>query len=140
MAEVRLDTESNGSPQIPEHLSPERKALLAQLLQKRLGSQEADAKLSAPKLPTITPVPEDRHRPFPLNDLQQAYWIGRSGEVDMGQVAGHSYIEIEGEFDLEGLNRAWRRLIDRHDMMRAIVLPEGTQQVLEQEQYFHMVV
>ena len=35
------------------------------------------------------------------------------------------------DVDLERLNLAWQRLIDRHDMLRAIVLPEGQQQVLE---------
>jgi natural product biosynthesis luciferase-like monooxygenase protein/amino acid adenylation domain-containing protein len=80
----------------------------------------------------ITPEPENRFQPFPLTGLQQAYWVGRSGEVEMGQVASHSYIELESPFDLERLQEAWQRLIDRHDMMRAIVLSDGTQQVLQE--------
>lgn len=114
-------------------LSPERKALLAQLLrQKQAGTQQTDEQsVLPPKLPTIVPDPESRQQPFPLTGLQQAYWVGRSGEVEMGQVASHSYVELEAAFDVDRLNQAWQRLIDRHDMLRAIVLPDGTQQVLQ---------
>src|SRR5215210_5355089 len=31
------------------------------------------------ELPRIVPDPERAHEPFPLNDVQHAYWIGRSG-------------------------------------------------------------
>ena len=80
----------------------------------------------------VVPRPEDRHLPFPLTDVQQAYWIGRSGAVELGQVATHVYLELEvAELDLPRLERAFRRLIDRHDMLRAVVLPNGTQRVLE---------
>ncbi|AFY87436.1 non-ribosomal peptide synthetase [Chroococcidiopsis thermalis] len=114
-------------------LSPERKALLAQLIrEKKVGvKQERQPQRAVFNLPTITAAPDERFQPFPLTGLQQAYWVGRSGEVEMGQVASHSYVELEGNFDLERLTQAWQRLIDRHDMMRAIVLPDGTQQVLE---------
>ncbi|MBD2305376.1 amino acid adenylation domain-containing protein [Chroococcidiopsis sp. FACHB-1243] len=116
-----------------QSLSPERKALLAQLIrEKKAGvKQERQPQQVVSNLPTITPAPDERFQPFPLTGLQQAYWVGRSGEVEMGQVASHSYVELEGNFDLERLTQAWQRLIDRHDMMRAIVLPDGTQQVLE---------
>ncbi|URD52324.1 amino acid adenylation domain-containing protein [Chroococcidiopsis sp. CCNUC1] len=116
-----------------QSLSPERKALLAQLIrEKKVGvKQERQPQRAVFNLPTITAAPDERFQPFPLTGLQQAYWVGRSGEVEMGQVASHSYVELEGNFDLERLTQAWQRLIDRHDMMRAIVLPDGTQQVLE---------
>lgn len=117
-----------------QFLSPERKALLVQLLrQKKAGGtqQTHEQPVLPPKLPTIIPDPKSRLQPFPLTGLQQAYWVGRSGEVEMGQVASHSYVELEGAFDVERLNHAWQRLIDRHDMLRAIVLPDGTQQVLQ---------
>ena len=83
-------------------------------------------------LPTIVPDLENRHLPFPLTDVQQAYWIGRSGAFDLGGVATHSYLEIEGDqLDPERFNRAWQRLIDRHDMLRAVVHSDGQQQILE---------
>lgn len=84
-------------------------------------------------LPAIQPDQENRYQPFPLNDMQQAYWIGRTDAFDMGNVSIHSYTEIDiVDLDIERLNRAWQQLIGRHDMLRAIVLPNGQQQILAQ--------
>ncbi|HEX9942664.1 MAG TPA: non-ribosomal peptide synthase/polyketide synthase [Thermoanaerobaculia bacterium] len=83
-------------------------------------------------LPALVPRPEERYQPFPLTDVQQAYWVGRSGAFELGGVATHSYLEIESaELDLRRFERAWQRLINRHDMLRAVFLPDGRQQVLE---------
>jgi amino acid adenylation domain-containing protein/non-ribosomal peptide synthase protein (TIGR01720 family) len=82
--------------------------------------------------PTITPDPEQRHQPFPLTDVQQAYWIGRTGIFELGNVATHIAVEIESTgLDIERLNHALQRLITRHEMLRAIVLPDGRQQILD---------
>ncbi len=76
--------------------------------------------------------PDERFEPFPLTDVQEAYWIGRGGGFEMGNVATHIYAEVDIEgLDLDRYERAWQRLIDRHDMLRAIVRPDGMQQVLE---------
>ena len=81
----------------------------------------------------IVPDPAEAGRPFPLTDVQQAYWVGRSGAFDLGSVSTHVYFEIEaGALDLPRLEVAWRRLIDRHGMLRMIVRPDGLQQVLDQ--------
>lgn len=131
-------------PWVPKlhDLSPERKALLAKLLrQKQAGNQTPREKPQpAAQLPTITPALDGQFESFPLTGLQQAYWVGRSGEVEMGQVASHSYVELEDNFDLERLQQAWQRLLDRHDMMRAIILPDGTQQVLREVPPYHFRV
>jgi acyl transferase domain-containing protein/non-ribosomal peptide synthetase component F len=83
-------------------------------------------------LPVLAPVPDERHLPFPLTEVQEAYWLGRSGAFALGNVATHEYSEIDVPgLDLERLTRAWRRLIDRHEMLRAVVLPDGRQQILE---------
>ncbi|HSH12471.1 MAG TPA: AMP-binding protein, partial [Desulfurivibrionaceae bacterium] len=83
--------------------------------------------------PRIEADRDNLYRPFPLRDIQQAYWVGRSGDFQLGNVATHLYLELESEaLDLERFNLAWRRLIDRHDMLRAIVQPDGQQQILEQ--------
>ncbi|MGD2113927.1 MAG: AMP-binding protein, partial [Acidobacteriota bacterium] len=69
--------------------------------------------------------------PFPLNDLQQAYWAGRGEDFDLGGVAAHVYLELDGrDVNLGRLERAWNRLIERHDVLRTVVLSEGTQRVL----------
>ncbi|MCP4996871.1 MAG: amino acid adenylation domain-containing protein, partial [Gammaproteobacteria bacterium] len=76
--------------------------------------------------------PGERYQPFPLTDIQQAYWLGRKGLFDLGNVACHSYFEVETtNLDLNRLTQAWQTLIHRHDMLRAIVLPSGQQQILE---------
>lgn len=111
-------------------LSPEKRALLAQRLASKGGSKSRSGPAA---LPEIQHDPDHRYDPFPLTELQQAYWIGRCGSFEMGQVAGHSYIEIErDDFDVERLNKAWCKLIERHDMLRAIFQPDGNQKVLEQ--------
>src|SRR5436305_1930568 len=93
---------------------------------------EEGAAGAAPALPVLVPDPGHRHEPFPLTDVQQAYWIGRSGVFEMGEVATHVYTEIDSRgVDLDRMTLAWRLLIERHDMLRAIVLPDGRQQILE---------
>lgn len=84
-------------------------------------------------LPRIVPAPEERNLPFPLTDIQQAYWVGRSGAYALGNVATHCYFEIESDdLDLERVGQAWQRLIDHHEMMRAVILPDGGgQQILD---------
>ncbi|HEX8362584.1 MAG TPA: amino acid adenylation domain-containing protein, partial [Longimicrobium sp.] len=83
-------------------------------------------------LPVLTPDPERWHEPFPLTDVQQAYWIGRSGAFELGNVSTHNYDELEFEgLDLGRLHDAWQRLVQRHGMLRAVVSPEGEQRILE---------
>ncbi|NEO79695.1 amino acid adenylation domain-containing protein [Moorena sp. SIO4G3] len=83
--------------------------------------------------PTLIPAPEERYQPFPLNAIQQAYWIGRNGFFDLGNIATHVYIELDCEnLNLERVNQAWMQLIEHHEMMRMVVLADGNQQILEQ--------
>ena len=84
-------------------------------------------------LPKIVPAPEQRYQPFPLTEVQQAYWLGRNSAFELGNVATHGYMELNCEnLNVEQLSRAWRRVIEHHDMLRAIILPEGKQQVLKE--------
>ncbi|MGK4000276.1 amino acid adenylation domain-containing protein [Sorangium sp. So ce1024] len=74
----------------------------------------------------------DPHAPFPTTDVQRAYLVGRGDAFDLGGVGCHGYLEIDrGELDLDRFERAWRRLIDRHDMLRAVFTADGMQRVLE---------
>ena len=85
---------------------------------------------SSTSLPVIEPINDQRYEPFPLTDMQHAFWVGRSGVLELGNVANHGYYEIEGkDLNLERLNWALQKLIERHDMLRAVVLPDGQQQV-----------
>ncbi|GAB6040083.1 amino acid adenylation domain-containing protein [Endothiovibrio diazotrophicus] len=88
-------------------------------------------------LPTLTPDPRHRHDPFPLTDIQHAYWMGRRGDFELGNVAAHVYLEMNiGEMDATDLDPArlettWNRLVARHPMLRAVVGEDGRQRVLE---------
>ncbi|MEE8525224.1 MAG: condensation domain-containing protein, partial [Thermoanaerobaculia bacterium] len=103
-------------------------ATLAREVERRGGSGEDAAGFD---LPALVPDPHNRHQPFPLTDIQEAYWIGRSAAFELGNVATHLYLELERDgLDLERLDRAWQRLVERHDMLRAVVNGDGRQQIL----------
>ncbi|MEO0434433.1 MAG: condensation domain-containing protein, partial [Cyanobacteria bacterium J06656_5] len=119
-------------------LSAAKQALLDKMLQgkaKTLKNEtdlEASSQQLAQTLPQIVPAPHQRYEPFPLNEMQQAYWLGRNNFFEMGNVAIHLYCEIESiNFDVARFNQAWQQLIQQHDMLRAVVLQDGQQQVLE---------
>ncbi|MGX5777708.1 beta-ketoacyl synthase N-terminal-like domain-containing protein, partial [Methylorubrum zatmanii] len=76
--------------------------------------------------------PQERFAPFPLTDVQQAYWIGRRQELDLGNTACQGYTELDClDLDIERLEAAWQRVAARHEMLRVVVLPEGRQQIIE---------
>jgi amino acid adenylation domain-containing protein len=114
------------TPEVRDSLSEHKAEILLMLRQYETG-------VSSAALPTIVPAPEQRYEPFPLTDMQHAFWVGRSGAIELGGVSNHGYYEIEGhDLNLERLNWALQQLIQRHDMLRAVVLPDGQQQILEQ--------
>jgi len=73
-----------------------------------------------------------RFEPFPLTEVQEAYWVGRGAGFELGNVACRGYYEVDArDLDLGRLESAFRRLVERHDMLRAVVDPDGRQRVLE---------
>ena len=104
-------------------------ARLAEIIAAEMSS-EATVK-PTPALPEIVPDPQRANDPFPLTEVQQAYWIGRQDGFELGNVATHFYGEVDAtDLDLSRYQQAWQRLIDRHEMLRAIVRPDGQQQIL----------
>lgn len=82
-----------------------------------------------------------RHDPFPLTDIQHAYWVGRSGALDLGNVACHVYFEwFLKDLDITRLERAWNQVVARHDMMRAVIAPDGTQRILQEVPDYQIAV
>jgi amino acid adenylation domain-containing protein len=107
--------------------SPTVAALAASVARRSAASAAVPAALPS----QIEPDPHGRHLPFPLTDVQEAYWIGRSGALELGSISTHVYFEVDlRDLDLDRFELALRRLIDRHGMLRSIVLPEGLQQIL----------
>lgn len=91
-------------------------------------------------LPQVQPAPADRFEPFPLTEVQQAYWLGRSSAYELGHVATHTYFEIETELDLPRLEAAWLKVLARHEMLRAVLLPDGTQHILKSVPAYYFAV
>ena len=86
-------------------------------------------------LPKLVPRPEDRYAPFPLTDVQEAYWLGRSGFFDLGTAGTNIFMEFElvgGDAAVDDVERAVRVLVERHAMLRARILPDGRQRILAQ--------
>src|SRR5687767_10285783 len=57
---------------LKQALKQNREALIARLQQSTAAADSA--------WPSVDPDPAKRHEPFPLTDIQQAYWIGRSSQ------------------------------------------------------------
>ncbi|MFI2437497.1 amino acid adenylation domain-containing protein [Streptomyces sp. NPDC018693] len=81
--------------------------------------------------PPVRLRPDERHEPFPLTDIQHAYWVGRGSAMELGGVSTHLYFELERTgLDLGRLSESLRKVIDRHGMLRAVVQADGRQRVL----------
>lgn len=107
----------------------------------RSKTKQANTEEISPVLPSVEPDLTQRYLPFPTTDVQQAYWIGRSGAFELGNVGNHGYIEVEAiDLDVERANAAVQRLIERHEMLRAVILSDGQQQILEHVPPYHIEV
>ena len=138
---VRLSTEGDElsvsaprgalTSELRGHLAAQKAQLIARLRQ--------PAAEPASPWPVIVPATQERYLPFPLTDIQQAYWVGRTSGMTLGSVGCHGYWETDAVgIDIEQLEYAWQRLIDRHDMLRVTFLPTGEQQTLEEAPPFHI--
>ncbi|MEW9532626.1 amino acid adenylation domain-containing protein [Microbispora sp. NPDC049125] len=119
------------APRVPAGVPVVELAELPRLADGRPDRRALLALAPRPKQTGIVARPEDAHLPFPLTDTQQAYWIGRSDAVEFGNVGCHGYWEWESTgLDVERFRRAWAAVVRRHEMLRAVILPDGTQRVL----------
>ncbi|CAF4205726.1 unnamed protein product, partial [Rotaria sp. Silwood2] len=85
----------------------------------------------------------DRHKPFPVTELQQAYLIGRSNYFELGMVSVYSYREfdcIPGLFDIKRFEEAINKVIQRHEALRIQFLDETQQQILKNVPYYEIKV
>ncbi|WP_025688020.1 non-ribosomal peptide synthetase, partial [Paenibacillus zanthoxyli] len=84
-------------------------------------------------LPPYIASPAEAFDTFPLTEVQMAYWTGRQALETSRQVATHVYQEMDFEdLDLERLHHCFQQLISRHPMLRAVIRPDGVQQVLRE--------
>lgn len=79
------------------------------------------------------PDQEHRYDPFPLSDLQESYYIGAHETEGFNSIPTAGYVEIEcGNYDEKKIFHIIRRLIERHDMLRAYIDNDGIQHVLRE--------
>ena len=109
-----------------ESTTPRTTARIAAYLQ----SQRADGEVA--DLPRIMPDTEHRYDPFPLTEVQQSFVLGRTNAFEIGNVSIHRYAEFDlDELDVERLSLAFNLLIERHDMLRAVLRTDATQSILK---------
>ncbi|MFK3865839.1 amino acid adenylation domain-containing protein [Pseudoalteromonas rhizosphaerae] len=90
-------------------------------------------------LPSIESQPQQRFDPYPLTDVQQAYWIGRRQHFEMGNVGSHVYLEIPVKsLNAERFEAVWNAMIDRHDVLRMFINQAGMQQICEHTPYYRI--
>ncbi|MGQ3477836.1 amino acid adenylation domain-containing protein, partial [Paenibacillus sp. TY11] len=100
------------------------------------GTRELSKKI----YPTAHPDVENINAPFALTDIQMAYFLGRNDELEMGGVSTHVYTEVETDVDMVRFNQCLNKVIQRHPMLRAIIMPSGEQCILKDVPEYQMVI
>lgn len=91
---------------------------------------------------TLVEDREHKYEPFPLTDIQQAYWIGRGDAFNYSDVTTHCYFEMDCyDFNLERAEKVWNELVAVHGMLRAVILIDGEhQKILEKTDYYKLQI
>ncbi|MFI9362720.1 amino acid adenylation domain-containing protein [Kitasatospora sp. NPDC053057] len=85
--------------------------------------------------------PEHRLDPFPLTDVQRAYWLGRGEDFVLGGTGCHFYREYDvPDLDVARLEAAVDRLVRRHEMLRAVIDERGEQRILPEVPHYRVIV
>jgi amino acid adenylation domain-containing protein len=80
--------------------------------------------------------PAAKWEPFPLSELQESYFISRNSEAEYKGIVTNGYLEMECKpYDHERMTHVMQRLIDRHDMLRCAISPDGTQRFLPEVEW-----
>lgn len=104
------------------------------------ANAQADGMTGLAPIPVSTANLQQQTWPFPLNSLQQVYWMGRTQAFELGNIACHFYVEFQrAGLDVPRLNEAWQAVIARHPMLRAIIRPDGQQQILPDLPAYHFL-
>ncbi|MEQ3528064.1 amino acid adenylation domain-containing protein [Pseudoalteromonas sp. XMcav11-Q] len=78
----------------------------------------------------IVPDLDNRYAPFPLTEVQRAYWMGQTPGLPLNCSTLY-LLELEGEnVDIQRMAKAWDQLVEHHEMLRAVITPDGQQQLL----------
>lgn len=77
--------------------------------------------------PTIAAQPEACHEPYPMTDLQQAYWVGEHGGYAQSAIPCFFHHCRFERIEPQTVQQALIRLQHRHPVMTARFLPTGDQ-------------
>lgn len=102
-------------------ISAHKPALLADLA----GAPERQAAVAQP----LRPAPGERYEPFPLTDLQQAYWVGERGGAPQSAVPCYVHHVALDPVTPGRMQAALDLLQDRHEVLRTRFTPEGEQRI-----------
>lgn len=87
-------------------------------------------------LPAAIVDPDRRHRPFPLLPIQQSYLFARNSSGYLAGIATGPYYEVEFDhLDVARFEKAWNRMIERHEMLRVAFTADGEQYLRERLDY-----
>ncbi|MBO6070474.1 MAG: amino acid adenylation domain-containing protein, partial [Succinivibrionaceae bacterium] len=86
------------------------------------------AELTAGRAETVITLEHDEqhsHDPFPLTEVQRAYWMGQAPGLSLKSRTWY-LVELTGSgIDLKRLNRAFAGLFEEHDMLKARLTVDG---------------
>lgn len=75
--------------------------------------------------------------PFDLSYMQQAYWIGENKDLELGGKQAHLTVRFRyPDLEIDRLNNAVNKLIQRHDILKVKFLENGQQQVVNERPSF----
>jgi len=87
--------------------------------------------------PKLTADESQLYEPFPLVELQQSFLMGRRSDFGLGGVSTHLYFELRPNgLDVSRFVSSLNALIQRHDMLRAVIVGESEQKILEHVPYY----
>lgn len=114
----------------------------------RYVKQASPRKLATSSMPSALPINVNLWQPstvtpdvqtLPLSGIQRAYWLGKQS---LGGSGGHLYreYEVSSLFDTENLTRAINDMIQRHQILRAVVTEDGQLNILSQVSHWNIQV
>ncbi len=76
---------------------------------------------------TLVVDPQNRHQPFPMTDLQQAYWVGENGGYAQSSIASYVHHVVFKDLAPEKVQQAVEQLQIKHEVLRTRFRADGTQ-------------
>ncbi|MDP5215399.1 amino acid adenylation domain-containing protein, partial [Pseudoalteromonas tunicata] len=74
----------------------------------------------------------NREKPFPLTEVQRAYWLGQTPEMPLSCASLYLFEFEATKLDLARVVTAWQTLVTHHEMLRAVVTTAGEQIILNE--------